>query len=183
MAGRIRLVGYRRLPGAARRYVAPSGQQLSYRQYRATLEREGAVRRLEAADLANRRRQQRQFNDIVNQMAKVSRAALDSAIEETERQIEIAEEIGFDEQAEALQDDLADLLSQRRTVKSRAIKSQSRKEALADLKRFHHPKSPADELRLRQALKTLGRREGVPDFFPVGSYDPVTKRLRFREAA
>jgi|SRR5579863_3259551 len=177
-----RLGGYRRLPGLARRYRSPSGEVISYRQYRTLLERSNLVHRLSAAELANARRRQRSFNDIVSQMAKVRGRALDNALENTRAQMDAAIAAGENDVAADLATQLMQLEDQRRTVKRAAIKSPSRKEALAELKRYHHPKTPADEMKLREALTILGRREGIPEWFPVGSYDRVTK-LQFRKAA
>lgn len=163
--GRVvtKLPGYRRLAGAERRYATPEGGTISYRQYRNILERENLVQRLEAADLANRRRQQRQFNEIIKTMSNVRAKALDV-------QIAIAEERGDVGEAHQLR-------IERRHVKSTAIKSDLRKQALADLQRYGHEKrggrfvSAEAEQRTKLALIALGRREGIPDWVPVGASD------------
>jgi hypothetical protein len=152
-----RLQGFRRERGSGRGYIGPNGERISYRQYRNLLEREGAVQRLDPVELANARRRQRAFNDIINQMAKVRSRALEHAIEN-------AEELGDDEAAEELRSEL-------RHVKIEAIKSPSRKEALTDLKTFAHRKDAEGMERTKLALIALGRREGIPDWVPVGGSD------------
>lgn len=184
MAARPRLPGYVRRPGSRREYVTPEGEVISYRQYRKSLEAAGAVRHLEAADLANVRRRQEAFNRIIDQMARVRREAI-------EAQIEAAEEIGEEEEADELREEL-------RYVRRTAIRSPSRKQALSDLRRYAHQwrdpasgrvyssheaarragvrnpvaeRSSESEERTREALKVLGRREGIPDWVPVGASD------------
>lgn len=153
-----RLPGYRRLAGPSRRYEGPGGERISYREYRHRLEAADAVHRLNAADLANRRKQQRAFNDIINQMAKVRARALDNAIENAQA-------------AGSPPAMIKELQRQRRTVKSAAIKAPSRKEALKTLKEFHHRKDAYSQQRLKEALIALGRRDGVPDWVDVGESD------------
>lgn len=195
-----RLGGYRRLAGSSRRYLAPSGETISYREYRARIEAANLRRPLDVIALANRRRSQRRFNDIIDQMSKVRRRALEIEIENYERAIADAEEIGDDDQAEYLLGELEDVRRQHRTVRSQAIKSPSRKEALRTLKENAHPHGPggrpremtqADELKVREALIALGRREGIPDWVPVGFSDrrrsgrlrsPANLPARFRGA-
>ena len=162
-----RLPGYyRREPGAARRYVGPAGERLSYRQYRARVEAAGRVERLSPVDLANARRRQRAFNDIINQIAKVRGQALDNAIDNA-----VA--------AGAPPETVRALRTERRTLKSAAIKSPTRKQALKDLEKFHHKKDAASQLRTKEALIALGRRAGVPEWVPVGASDKFkTGRLR-----
>lgn len=184
-----KLPEFRRVPGPARRYETLGGATVSYREYRKRLEAAGKVERLGPVELANRRRSQRAFNDIVSQMVKVRREALSNAIEN-------AEEMGDDDTADELRDEL-------RTIKSRVIKAPERKEALKTLARTSKRgkreivggrlryKNPADELAAREALIALGRREGVPDWVPVGFSDrarsgrirsPAQLPRRFRAA-
>lgn len=187
-----RLPGYRRKAGLSRRYVTPEGAEISYREYRARLESQGAVKRLNAAQLANARRRQREFNSIVRQMAKVRAQALDNAIENTEAALERARAAGVEP---GLQDELQERLAMhrrlRRTVKREAIRSPARKEAIAtlesvasrrytDKRGVRHYKTKADELAAREALIALGRREGVPDYVPVGYSDRKRSWSRFR---
>lgn len=192
---RTRLPGYRRGGHYNRGYITPEGAEITYRAYRNRLEAAGAVQRLNPVDLANLRRRQSAFNRIVEQMVDVRGRAIDRAID-------LAEEIGEDEEAD-------DLREQKRTLKRTVIKSPSRKEALHELSRLNHKQSSLYErildaekrgdygtaARLRaerresqQAeagpLKVLGRREGIPDWVPVGgSADFKTGRLvRFPQA-
>lgn len=162
-----KLPGFRREAGSGRGYITPEGDRISYREYRNRLEGLGLVERLEPLELANQRQKQAAFNDVVRQMAKVRRESL-------ERQAEAAEEIGDDEAAEEYRE-----LAKR--TKSEAIRSPARKEALQDLKTFGHDRvtrrgqrrlrTPEAEERVRRALETLGRREGIPEWVPVGASD------------
>lgn len=155
--GKTLLPGYRREPGTARGYISPTGERISYRQYRADVTAADLVTHLDAVDLANARRKQTAFNDIINQMAKVRRRSLDNVIEN-------ATAAGDPELA-------AELAEERRTLKSQLIKSDARKEALRDLKKFGHGDSAEARERTKLALIALGRREGVPDWVPVGGSD------------
>lgn len=165
-----KLPGFRREAGSARGYISPEGDRLTYRQYRSELVKQGLVQPLQPTQLANARRKQRAFNDIINQMADVRRRALEHAAE-------LAEELGDEEEAE-------DLREQMRTVKREAIRSPERKDALQTLKeaathertsgkggRPRRIKDPEQEARVRQALEVLGRREGIPEWVPVGGSD------------
>lgn len=173
---RALIPGYRRLSGSTRSYEAPSGQTISYRQYRNIVEAEGAVRRLDALALANRRQSQRTTNDIIRQMANVRGRAIEREIESLEGQIDA----GFIDEGD-VEEIIEELREERRTIKSRVIKSPSRKEALADLKRYSKARHAAmrghrpmgfDEQELgKRALTALGRREDIPDWVPVGASD------------
>lgn len=147
-----RLPGYRRLAGSARKYATPTGETITYRAYRKALEAAGAVQHLDPADLANVRRRQRDFKDIVDQMVKVRAKELDA-------RIEYAEELGEEEELE-------DLREERRTLRRSVIQSGVRKNALADLKKHHHKKNPESFEATVNALKALGRRGGIPDWVP-----------------
>lgn len=157
----IKLTGYRRGGRFNRGYVAPSGAEISYREYRKRLETAGKVTRLDALALAEQRRRQRTFNDIISQMAKVRSRTL-------VQQIETAQARGQTKKAETLQTEL-------RHVKSSAIKSDIRKNALRDLYTFGRFKgkdrTPESEERTKLALIALGRREGIPDWVDVGDSD------------
>jgi hypothetical protein len=152
------------VPGdTARRYRGPNGELISYRQYRNLLERGGQVHRLDIVSLANQRRKQHAFNDIIDQLAKVRTRQIENLIEH-------AEEIGDDEV-------ISELEQQLRYVRTEAIRSPARKEALQTLKKYGHRKHDGrynnvqDELKVREALIALGRREGIPDWVPVGGSD------------
>lgn len=194
-----RIPGYRRKPGLSRRYLTPEGREISYRQYRTELERLGAVRRLEAVQLANVRRRQKEFNQIVRQMAKVRGQALDAAIENTEAALErVRLRQGYDATSPDVQE-LAERLAMyrrsRRRVKQEAIRSPARKEAIRELesvagRRVFDPRTGVrryrtreDELRAREALIALGRRENVPEWVPVGYSDKPRTWRRFRPVA
>lgn len=170
--------GFRRLPGPGRRYVSPAGEEISYRAYRDILERERLVQRLGAVELANARLRRREFQQIVNQMAKVQAEALDRAIAEGER-------------AGLPRPELDLLKKQRRTVRQTAIRSPERKSAIDVLRetnkqrtmsggRRTYRSSEAEE-RTKRALIALGRREGIPDWVPVG-YSDQFKRGSFRRS-
>lgn len=153
-----RLAGFQRRPGTAREYVTPEGEVISYRQYRRRLvETPGGVRPLGPVELANVRRKRQAFKNIIDQIAKVRTAAID-------QRIEIAEELGDEEEAE-------DLRAERRTVRREAIKSPTRKAALKELKRYGHARDAEGQARAKEALTALGRREGIPDWVPVGASD------------
>lgn len=169
-----KLAGYRREAGAARGYVGPGGERISYRRYRKLLEQSGAVERVSPAYLAVQRKRQREFNDIINQMAKVKRETLN-------RQIEYAEAHGQKRKAETLRKEI-------RTVKREAIKSPERKSAQHDIGpttrriRAARERGQIDfeaEQRAKQILETLGRRDGIPSWVPVGMSDDF-RRGQFR---
>jgi hypothetical protein len=148
------------------------------------VESEGAVRRLGPVELANVRRKQRAFRDIIDQMAAVRRSALDV-------QIERAEAVGDLEAAETYR-------VMRRTAKRMALTSAERKEAMRDLQLYHHPRTQKGRRRAarkgltpsearereKQALKVLGRREGIPDYVEPGETDLWRRRRgRFSRVA
>lgn len=163
MAG-AKLQGYRRGGShGPRGYVTPEGEHITYRQYRARVEAAGLVERLDLPALAKRRKQQAQFNEIIKTMSNVRAKALDV-------QIAIAEERGDEGEAHQLK-------IERRHVKQTAIRSDLRKQALADLQKFGHQRrdgrftSEEAAERTKLALIALGRREGIPDWVPVGASD------------
>jgi predicted CopG family antitoxin len=157
-----RLEGFRREAGTARGYVTPTGERVSYRQYRALLKTAGRVEPLDLATLANRRVKQAAYNDVVKRAVERKR-------DQIEKAIEFAEEMGEDETVEDLQDEL-------RTLKSATMKSAEFKDALQTIKR-RPPKNstPAERFEFEQskkdALVLLGRRNGIPDWVPVGMSD------------
>ena len=157
MADRTRLAGYKRFPGAARQYVTPDGEVISYRAYRNRLSAAELIQALDPVRLANARHARRQFQNIVNTIFNQRK-------EELEARIEYAKEIGDDEEAEALQDEL-------RTLKSDIIKSPERKNALKQLTANAHKKDPASMQATKDALVALGRRGGIPDWVPPGLSD------------
>lgn len=128
------------------------------------MEEAGAVQRMDPADYANLKRRQRDFANIIDRMADIRTNAINSQIEELEA-------IGEEEQADELRDQL-------RHVRRDAIQSTDRKDALKTLSelkldretkagnRYYKTKEEND--RARDALKVLGRRDGIPDWVPVG---------------
>lgn len=160
-----RLSGYARIPGdSARRYRTPGGGVISYRQYRALLAAEGQIRPLQGEALRTAQRKRQAFKDIIDQISKVRTRQLES-------QLVIAS--GQNDEAQ-----VHELEQQLRYVRSTAIKSLSRKQALKDLEKYGRRKKVVQgitiwnnaeaEQKTREALIVLGRREGIPDWVPVG---------------
>lgn len=183
-----RLAGYRRRPGLARRYITPEGAEISYREYRARLEATGEVRRLSAEELANAQRRQREFNNIIRQMAKVRKQALENALENTEAALQRTRD---EAQRAELEQRIEMYQRLGRRTKQEAIRSPVRKEAIRELESVasrrvtdkrgvRHYRTKADELKAREALIALGRREGVPEYVPVGYSDKKRSWSRFR---
>lgn len=183
-----RLPGYRRKAGLARRYVTPEGAEISYRKYRQRVETTGAVKRLSAEELANAQRRQREFNNIIRQMAKVRKQALENALENTEAALARTRD---EAQRAELEERIQMYQRLGRRTKQEAIRSPARKEAIHTLedvanRRFtdkrgvRHYRSKTDELKAREALIALGRREGVPEYVPVGYSDKKRSWSRFR---
>lgn len=157
-----RLQGFRREQGTARGYINAQGQRLSYRQYRNLLKTANAVQPLDLAGLANRRVKQGEYNDVVKRAADRRRKELEASLKAVRK-------AGDTNAAAALETDL-------RRVKSGIMKSEQFKADLA-LVKSHLPKSstPAERFAFEQtkkdALTRLGRREGLPDWVPVGLSD------------
>lgn len=132
------LPGFKRLPGASRRYSTPTGAVISDRQYRKVVEAQGAKGTFSAQRQAIQVRAQRQYNRLLSKAATRAR------------------EEG------------------RPASKADIRKSAEFKQAVQDVqerRRKGQPYTEAQEARKRRALETLGYREGIPAWVPVGLSD------------
>lgn len=168
------LTGYRRKPGKSRRYLTPSGREISYREYRKRAADAGQTRKLDLATLANVRRKRRNFQDDIEQIYSVQRRQLENRLEIAEAQ-----------KQDAL---TAALKKQRRTLRREIIQSGTRKRALEILHESAHEMKNGhrnanyDPEATKLALKMLGRREDIPDWVEVGASDAF-RRGRFVQQA
>ena len=137
--------------------MTPDGEVISYRAYRNRLAAAQLIQPLDPVRLANARHARRQFQNIVKTIYNQRKEVI-------EAQIEFAEEMGDDEEAD-------DLRKQLKTLKSEIIKSPERKNALQTLKDNVHKDDPASLQATKDALAALGRRNGIPDWVPPGASD------------
>lgn len=161
-----RLGGYRRL--GDRSYLTPTGERISYRQYRNRLTAAGQVKPLDVARLANQRRKQRQYNSDIQRITDAKKRVIHNEIENARA----AGRMNEAEQAER----------RLRRIKREVIESGTRAEAMQMLRAHAHKPTEFDKEQTKLALTLLGRREGIPDWVPVGGSDSW-RQGRFKHAA
>lgn len=142
------LPGWRRVPGTSRQYInVATGQKVSRRQYDKFATAAGVRQPLDIAEKAKRRVKQARYQDLVEDFVAQKKS---QGIKITKRQARSSKE-------------LKGLLGDLKKASKPAPKKLSG-EKLLDYRRKQNRK----KLNL---LKKLGRRDGLPDWLPVGFSD------------
>lgn len=142
------LPGWSRLPGSSRKYInVQTGQVLSRRQFDKVAQAAGARKSLDIAEKAKRRTKQARYQDLVEDYIAQQKAKGKTI---TKRQARTSQEF------KSLIKDL------KSTSKSAPKKLSGDK--LIEFRRRQNKKK-------LKILKELGRRDGLPDWLPVGFSD------------
>jgi hypothetical protein len=155
---------FKRLPGAARRYLdLATGLEVSRRQRDILMDLEGGGRQrvTDVVKLAERRRQMKRYQSLVDDYQD----KLAAQGKQLNRQA-----IRTDKEFKALVKDLNKLTKQREISKTRPGKKPSKKSGGkvtdADLRAERRAND-----KLKKLLIELGRRQGIADWVPVGWSD------------
>jgi hypothetical protein len=164
-------MAWKRLPGTSRRYQdEETGQILSDRQYRKMRELLGQRKHFDLPRLAKQRRAQQRYNDLVKQFSQHIIETAEAQLSEAER---LLEEGGIEDAGFIDEDEVYDYIEEALTMKRRAKRTTMRhadfRRAIRTLK-DRTPGKEANDRRI-EALKLLGRREGIPDWVPEGMSD------------
>jgi hypothetical protein len=171
-------VAWKRERGSARGYInTETGERLSRRQYDTLRELEGERKHLDSVRLASQRRAQKRYNDLIYSASKKEIERLNEHLEAVEDQITQSGK-AQDKQLRQLRKDIKKQIGR---VRGATRQNADVKAAVRDLKTAkaddiiaqQTPKGQMSpkQIRLRNALVRLGKRDDIPDWVPPGLSD------------